>query len=47
MLDAETKFRKVFGYSTREARIAVKRDIATRREPTHATTQEARTTITM
>jgi putative transposase len=39
MLEAETKFRKTIGYSDlAKLTIAVERDLATQRAPTHTTT---------
>jgi transposase-like protein len=48
MLEAETQFRKVVGYSDlAKLALAVERDIATRRAPIHTTTQEALTTVSV
>jgi putative transposase len=49
MLEAETQFRKVVGYSDlAKLALAVERDLATRRASLHTTAhEEARTTITV
>jgi putative transposase len=49
MLEAETQFRKVVGYTDlAKLALAVERDLATRRASLHTTThQEARTTVTV
>ncbi len=48
MLEAETQFRKVVGYTDlAKLALAVEHDIATRRAPIHTTAQEAPTTVTV
>jgi len=48
MLEAETQFRKVVGYTDlAKLALAVERDISTQRAPIHTTTQEALTTVTV
>jgi putative transposase len=48
MLEAETQFRKVVGYTDlAKLALAVERDLATRRAPIHTTTHEALTALTV
>ncbi len=48
MLEAETQFRKIIGYSDlAKLALAVERDLATRRTPIHTTTQEAPIPVTV
>jgi putative transposase len=48
MLEAETQFRKVAGYTDlSKLALAVERDLATQRAPIHTTTQEALPTVSV
>ncbi|MBA3807730.1 MAG: hypothetical protein H0X28_04960 [Solirubrobacterales bacterium] len=48
MLEAETQFRKIFGYTDlAKLAIAVERDLLTQRPTIHTTTREKTTPITI